>query len=72
MAVQQAKTGPPGWESIPELLKRFTNTGSGIFKLLKNPGIDSASLCSLPGRYDNSIPIAFPAAIDCSKILALK
>jgi hypothetical protein len=21
---------PPGWESIPGLLKRFTNTGSGI------------------------------------------
>jgi hypothetical protein len=21
-------TGPPGWESIPGLLKRFTNTGS--------------------------------------------
>ncbi len=24
-----AVTGPPGWESIPGLLKRFTNTGSG-------------------------------------------
>jgi len=22
-------TGPPGWESIPGLLKRFTNTGTG-------------------------------------------
>jgi hypothetical protein len=21
---------PPGWESIPRLLKRFTNTGSGV------------------------------------------
>ncbi len=25
------RTGAPGWESIPELLKRFTNTGSGHF-----------------------------------------
>jgi hypothetical protein len=24
-------TGPPGWESIPGLLKRFTNTGPGLF-----------------------------------------
>jgi len=23
------RIGPPGWESIPGLLKRFTNTGSG-------------------------------------------
>ncbi len=23
------RTGLPGWESIPGLLKRFTNTGSG-------------------------------------------
>ncbi len=23
-------TSPPGWESIPGLLKRFTNTGSGV------------------------------------------
>ncbi len=25
----QFRTGPPGWESIPELRKRFTNSGSG-------------------------------------------
>jgi hypothetical protein len=25
----------------------------GIFKLLRSPGIDSASLCSLAGRHDN-------------------
>ncbi len=24
-------TSPPGWESIPGLLKRFTNTGSGFW-----------------------------------------
>ncbi len=26
---QGCRTGPPGWESIPGLLKRFTNPGSG-------------------------------------------
>ncbi len=25
------RTGPPGWKSIPGLLKRFTNSGSGGF-----------------------------------------
>jgi hypothetical protein len=39
----------------------------GIIKLLRSSGIDSASLCSLVGRYDNSIP----APIYFSKILAL-
>jgi hypothetical protein len=33
-------------------------------------GINSASLCSLAGRYDNPIPTRFLAPIDCSKILA--
>ncbi len=46
-------------------------TRDGIFKLLWSPGIDSASLCSLAGRYDNPIPIQFLARIDCSKIPAL-
>ncbi len=35
---------------------------SGIkdsFKLLRSPGIDSASLCSLSGRYDNPAPTRF-------------
>ncbi len=31
-------------------------------------GIDSASLCSLAGRYDNPIPTRFLAYIYCSKI----
>jgi hypothetical protein len=31
---------------------------------------DSASLCSLPGRYDNPIPTRFLAPIDCCKIPA--
>ena len=34
-------------------------------------GIDSASLCSLAGRYDNPIPTWLLAPIDCSKIPAL-
>jgi hypothetical protein len=33
-------------------------------------GIDSASLCSLAGRYDNPIPTWFLAPVDCSKIPA--
>jgi hypothetical protein len=35
-------------------------------------GINSASLCSLAGRYDYSIPTRFLAPIDCLKIPALK
>jgi hypothetical protein len=40
-----------------------------ILKLLRSPGIDSASLCSLEGWYDNPIPTRFLAPKDCSKIL---
>jgi hypothetical protein len=40
------------------------------FKLLISPGIVSATLCSLVGRYDKPIPTQFLAPIDCSKILA--
>ncbi len=45
----------------------------GIFKLLGKQfqGIDSVSLCSLAGWYDNSIPTRFLVLIDCSKITAL-
>jgi hypothetical protein len=31
----------------------------GILKILRSPGIDSASLCSLESRYDNPIPSRF-------------
>jgi hypothetical protein len=34
-------------------------------------GMNSASLCSLAGRYDNPIPPWFLAHIDCLKIPAL-
>jgi hypothetical protein len=39
-----------------------------VFKLLRSPGIDFASLCSMSGRYENPIPTRFLAPIDCSKI----
>ncbi len=49
---------------------------AGIFKPLRSPGIDSkeidtASLCSLAGLYDNPIPTRFLAPSDCTKIPAL-
>jgi hypothetical protein len=37
----------------------------------QNPGINSVSLCSLAGRYDNNIPTRFLAPIKCLKISAL-
>jgi hypothetical protein len=46
-------------------------TRARIFKRLRSPGIDSASLCSLAGRYDNPIPSRFLAPMCCSKIPAL-
>jgi hypothetical protein len=46
-----------------------------IFKRFKPrnrlQGMNSASLCSLAGRYDNSIPPRFLAPIGCLKIPAL-
>jgi hypothetical protein len=42
----------------------------GIFKLLRSPGIDSAILCSLAGRYGNPVPTRFLAPIECFWILA--
>ena len=47
-----------------------------IFYIFKEPrtrfqGTNSASLCSLAGRYDNPIPTRFLAPIDCFKIPAL-
>jgi hypothetical protein len=44
-----------------------------LFKEPKNriQGINSASLCSLAGQFDNPIPTRFLAPIDCFKIPAL-
>ncbi len=56
-----------GWYALYTTVYR-----GSISKLFWSPGIDSASLCSLAGRYDNPIPTRFLALIDCSKIPALK
>ncbi len=47
-----------------ETLKYHSETG------VNSQGINSASLCSQAGRYDNPIPNRFLARIDCSKIPA--
>jgi hypothetical protein len=62
----------PGWESIPGLLKRFTNTGSVVFsfaicKPFNKPGIDSEESMSsgwesIPGlfkRFKNTGSVLF-------------
>jgi hypothetical protein len=49
----------------------FSTARDGISKLLRSPGIDSASLCSLAGCNDNPNPTMFLAFIDRSKIPAL-
>ena len=46
-----------------------------FFKLLRKPknqfqGINSASMCSLAGQYNNPITINFLAPLNCLKILA--
>ncbi len=58
------------------LLLKTGGTRSRYFKTFNEPrnrlqGINSASLCSLAGRYDNPIPTWFLTPRDCSKIPAL-
>jgi hypothetical protein len=48
-----------------EFEKVVTYSCAGSFKLLRSPGIDSASLCSLAVRYDNLFPSHFLAPVDC-------
>ncbi len=59
-----------GWIHSHGMNKNFASAQSqirgGIFKPLRSPGIDSASLFSLAGRCDNSIRSLVP--LDCSKI----
>ena len=50
---------------------RYFLSRDGNFKLLRISGIDSASLRSQAGRYDNPIPTRFLAPIDSLKIPAL-
>jgi hypothetical protein len=42
-----------------------------VFYILRSLETDSASQCSLAGRYDTPIPTPFLAPIDCLKIPAL-
>ena len=64
----------PLWNNGDRLRPFIRLYKSRIFKRLRSPGIDSkvnsASLCSLAGRYDNPIPVRFLAPIDCLKIPA--
>ncbi len=61
--IGQTRPLPPPPE--PQIMRRqvswWREFRGGIFKLFKSPGIDSASLGSLSGRYDNLF-------LDCSKI----
>ncbi len=55
------------------LYRVYTRVQSPNFLIFKEPkncirGINSASLCSLEGQYDNPIPSRFLAPIDCLKI----
>ncbi len=45
-----------------------SDSRDGILKLLRRLGIDSASLCSMAGRFDKPIPTGFLAPIFCLKI----
>ncbi len=63
------------FKPFKETRNRFRATArqSPYFKTFMEPrnriqGMNSASLCSLAGRYDNPIPTRFLAPIDCLKI----
>ena len=47
-----------------------SNSEPEFVNLLRSPGIDSARLFSLAGRYDNPIPTRLKAQIDCFNIPA--
>jgi hypothetical protein len=53
-------------------IKERSRSKARYFKLLRRQRIDSASLCSLAGRYDNPIPNRFLAPIDCSNRYMVK
>jgi hypothetical protein len=44
---QDWRTGPPSWESIPGLLKRFTNSGSELGKYGSSCQLPCLCLCDL-------------------------
>ncbi len=63
------------WPTLPMwwmIAKNFATIAKRYFSTLKEPrnrfhGINSASLCSLGGRYDNPIPTRFLVPVNCSK-----
>jgi hypothetical protein len=67
----------PNKQTIPQGSERRVCDQRRHFITFKTPRnrfqgiIDSASLCSLEGLYDNSIPTRFLAPVDCYKIPAL-
>jgi hypothetical protein len=68
-----------GVENVPNTFRNksvMVYPDDGNFELLRSPGIDSkgidsASLCSQAGGYDNPIPTRFLAPIDHYEIPAL-
>ena len=54
VAVKKGYVGPLNVHKIHYFLQRLVR--DDIFNLLRSPEIDSASLGSLSGRYDNPIP----------------
>ncbi len=65
----------PGIDSKESIPPRICSLSPYFSTLMEHrnrvQGINSASLCSLAGRYDNTIPTRFLAPIDCLKIPAL-
>jgi hypothetical protein len=45
---------PPGWESIPELLKSFMNTGSGNVRVIENLLFAELCMCMAAVKYDTA------------------
>jgi hypothetical protein len=69
-SVHEEYTGCLYWQDV---LEACTGNLSPNFETFKEPknrfhGINSASLCSLAGQYDNPIPNRFLAPTDYSKI----
>ncbi len=56
---------------LPVMYRYLKARQRRYFKVVRSPGINSASLCTLAGRYDNPIPTPFLAPIDSFKIPAL-
>ncbi len=55
---------------LPDSSSHDSSTRARICKLLRSPGINSASLCSMVDWCDNPIPTRFLAPLECLKIPA--